>query len=320
MTIPKCSICGWWFPLSPIQFVNGIVCRTCFEESGLPTDNLSVAYKNTPVHVVLENRDRVWQAENRRKALQEGRKAAAELERKRKMTPAELKRERKKIAEEKDKALKAHLREVAAKRQYTKDRKEVVFRSRLFMENDAIIFCPHAGQIAIREMNETKEYKLEKILEFEVLEGGFSIAKGGLGRAVVGALIFGGAGAVVGAVTGGKKSKDVVTSLQLKLTLDDLRSPVRYIEFLSVESKRDGALYKESKERLSEVVAMFKVMFKKYEEAHFERQRETAKEAKEAEERSPTSCADELIKLKGLLDQGVITKTEFQKQKRKVLQ
>lgn len=319
MIIPRCSICGAWFPLRPIQFIDGVVCRDCFRESGLPSADLKASYKTVPVYVVLDDGDRKRQRKERGIHEKERIKRQAEeweIERKEKKAREIERRKR----EEEDR-----VREVAAKKQTIKEKRDrespgfskaVVFHSRWLMEDDAIIFFPNKGRIAIREMAATKEYELEKILEFEVLEGGFSIAKGGLGRAVVGGLLLGGTGAVVGAVTGGKKSKDVVTSLQLKLTLNDPETPVRLIDFISFESKRDGFHYKEGEKRLSEAVAMFKIMFKKNEKVRSENHRERPEEQQES---SRTSCADELIKLKSLLDQGVITKTEFQKQKKRIM-
>lgn len=50
-----------------------------------------------------------------------------------------------------------------------------------------------------------KIYKYSDIVDYELLEDGESITKGGLGRAVVGGALFGGVGAVVGGVTGHKK-------------------------------------------------------------------------------------------------------------------
>lgn len=65
-------------------------------------------------------------------------------------------------------------------------------------------------------------YNYEDILSFELLEDGETITSGGLGRAVVGGLAFGAAGAIVGGVTGGKKSKSLCTSLSIKISINDI--------------------------------------------------------------------------------------------------
>ncbi|EPZ54444.1 hypothetical protein H477_3583 [[Clostridium] sordellii ATCC 9714] len=48
-------------------------------------------------------------------------------------------------------------------------------------------------------------YNYKDIIEFELLEDGESITKGGLGRAVAGGVLLGGVGAIVGGVTGIEK-------------------------------------------------------------------------------------------------------------------
>ncbi len=50
-------------------------------------------------------------------------------------------------------------------------------------------------------------FEFSNLLNFELLEDGETITKGGLGRAVAGGLLFGGVGAIVGGVTGGKKKQ-----------------------------------------------------------------------------------------------------------------
>ena len=54
-------------------------------------------------------------------------------------------------------------------------------------------------------------YSYDDIIDFELLEDGTSVASGGLGRALVGGALFGGAGAIVGGVTGKRKLKIFVT-------------------------------------------------------------------------------------------------------------
>ena len=83
-----------------------------------------------------------------------------------------------------------------------------------------------------------KIYNYSDIVDFELLEDGESITKGGLGRAITGGLLFGGIGAVVGGITGGKRSKSICNSLKIKITVNDMRSPVVYINLLATATKR----------------------------------------------------------------------------------
>lgn len=78
-----------------------------------------------------------------------------------------------------------------------------------------------------------KVYKYSDIVDFELLEDGETITKGGLGAAVVGGVLFQGVGAVVGSVTGKKKTKPICDSLKIKITVSNINNPVVYINFVT---------------------------------------------------------------------------------------
>lgn len=59
-------------------------------------------------------------------------------------------------------------------------------------------------------------FKYEYILDFEIIEDGNTVTKGGLGKALVGGAIFGVAGNLVGSTS--KKTNQVCTQLQIKVT------------------------------------------------------------------------------------------------------
>src|SRR5699024_266446 len=71
--------------------------------------------------------------------------------------------------------------------------------------------------------------RYSNIVDFELIEDGESRAKGGIGRALVGGALFGGAGAVVGGITG-RKNKSYCTGLKVKLTVKNSRESARYIK------------------------------------------------------------------------------------------
>ena len=70
------------------------------------------------------------------------------------------------------------------------------------------------------------------ITGFEVLENNEQIAQGGIGRAVVGGLLFGGAGAIVGGITG-RKQQTLLTSMKIKIERDDPSDPVKFLPLYS---------------------------------------------------------------------------------------
>lgn len=68
-------------------------------------------------------------------------------------------------------------------------------------------------------------HSFSDVIDYELLEDGTSIIKGGLGSAIVGGALFGGVGALVGAAVGGKKQKEIIESMKISITLNDTLRP-----------------------------------------------------------------------------------------------
>lgn len=153
-------------------------------------------------------------------------------------------------------------------------------------------------------------FRHEELAHFELLEDGNSVASGGLGRAAVGGILFGGVGAVVGAVTGGKITKKVLTSLEVVIILNN-----PYRKKITVNCKG-----------MDKSVKSGSMMYKQYmQEAHnlmmFLHGIKARANATSSFRESSTaaSSADELLKFKNLLDMGVITEEEFAIKKKQLL-
>lgn len=148
-------------------------------------------------------------------------------------------------------------------------------------------------------------YSYDDIIDFELLEDGTSVASGGLGRALVGGALFGGAGAIVGGVTGKKKTKDFCNSLRLKITINDISNPVVYINFIESKTKKNGMIYKSIANAAQECLSVLQIICDNNE--------------KHEELQPQNSLADEIMKYKKLLDMGAITQDEFEKKKEELL-
>lgn len=153
--------------------------------------------------------------------------------------------------------------------------------------------------------NKGSLYKYENIVDYELLEDGETITKGGLGRAMVGGALFGGVGAVVGGVTGHRKTKDICNSMKIKITLKDSIRPVEYINLISSSTKKNGIVYKTCYNIAQEIISCFKIICDEKQRRQIENQ--------------PTSSADEIMKFKNLLDAGVITQEEYEAKKKQLL-
>lgn len=154
-------------------------------------------------------------------------------------------------------------------------------------------------------------YNYEDIVDFELLEDGTSVTKGGLGRAVVGGLLFGGVGAIVGGVTGGKKNKGICNSLKIKITINSMSSPTVYVNLINTKTKTDSFVYKTMYHSAQEALSLLQIICNSV---------EAEKGAASAAESRPVSAADEIAKFKALLDSGAITQEEFDAKKKQLLE
>jgi len=106
-----------------------------------------------------------------------------------------------------------------------------------------------------------KVYNCDDIIEYELLEDGISVTSGGLGRAAAGGILFGGVGAIVGGVTGKKKTRSEIENFKIKLTLNNFQSPTVYIELLNKKKiKTNSNKYKEMYEKAQEILSTLAVI------------------------------------------------------------
>ncbi len=125
-------------------------------------------------------------------------------------------------------------------------------------------------------------------------------SKSVIGRALIGGLLLGPVGAVVGGMTG-------VGSKQIKL--NDVDNIIT-IAFTDESDKEYIILFSCTNKKLKKVQEYFKSKFGDKFKKPSDIQPNT---------QSNTSIADELLKLKELLDSGVLTQEEFVEQKNKIL-
>ncbi|MDU1053378.1 zinc-ribbon domain-containing protein [Clostridium baratii] len=110
-----------------------------------------------------------------------------------------------------------------------------------------------------------KIYKFEDISSFELIEDNDTITKGGLGRAVVGGALLGGAGAIVGGITGKRKGKKVINKLFIKITVNDFNNPVVMIKLINVPTKSDSLAYNGAFKTAQEILSLLELIVKQCE-------------------------------------------------------
>ena len=156
-----------------------------------------------------------------------------------------------------------------------------------------------------------KIYKFEDIVEYELLEDGDSITKGGLGGAIAGGLLLGGVGAIVGGVAGKRKSKTVINSLVVKITVNNFQNPAVFINLIQTSTKSNSFIYKSAYQAAQQIMSTLVLI---QNQIQSDKQRTKVGEPKQS-----VSAADEILKYKQLLDLGVISKEEFELKKKQLL-
>lgn len=148
-------------------------------------------------------------------------------------------------------------------------------------------------------------YSFSDVNDYEIRENGNSIAQGRAGSAVAGGLLFGVAGAVIGA-SRSKKVESTCSSMQFIIHVNDISSPTILINLLSVETPKSSQTYQWRVKSAQEFAGTFDYMMKK------------ASESKEPAAKSP-DASDEIKKLADLHAQGILTDEEFSAKKKQLL-
>jgi hypothetical protein len=193
----------------------------------------------------------------------------------------------------------------------------------------------------INNLKIARKYSYKDILECHLIEDGVAITKSSrgsqIGGALVGGLIAGGVGAIIGGLSGQKTSTNLVKSLDLKIIVKDTVNPFFIINFMNNvfeptggqnkigESKESGK-YKYAFERITHWQSLISVLIKRAnEDDNVVSQNNTFNSHVPVVLPDPNSnnksnfVADELLKLSELLKQGIITESEFELQKGKLL-
>lgn len=177
------------------------------------------------------------------------------------------------------------------------------FSSACSFLNTNIYIDENKREIVIYLSNSEKRYiiKFDDILGMEIAENGQR--KSGIGRAVVGGVLFGEVGAIVGAVT----AKTAIDSMKIIFYINSISQPNLTIDLITNAVKTDSTEYKEAFDFAKRIEATVKVILNQNEiksqtlAAYRVVGQGTAKISKE----------DELKGYKELLEKRLITQQEY---------
>lgn len=155
------------------------------------------------------------------------------------------------------------------------------------------------------------------ILSSEISEDSVTVTKTArssqLGGALIGGLALGGTGAIIGGLSGKITSSNKVSKINVSITVNRTRNPLRNISFMNVECEKDKFIYKNAMKQAQHWHALMVVLIKQADSEDTEKVEEAPKSL------SDRSVADELAKLGELRKQGLLTNEEFLSQKAKLL-
>lgn len=152
-------------------------------------------------------------------------------------------------------------------------------------------------------------FKFNNLISYELLEDGEVVTSGGLGSAIIGAMTFGGVGAIVGAATGKKKNCSICSSLKIKLTINDPNNPnmfTQYIDFLIAPEKRTSPKFISSLHTAQSCCSLLEIVLNE-------------KNVDIATDRETTSDINSLKKYHELLECGIITQEDYDLKKKQIL-
>jgi len=97
-------------------------------------------------------------------------------------------------------------------------------------------------------------FDFNSLLSFELQEDGHTLSEGTAVKALAGGLLFGAAGALVGAV-GKKKSRSVCESMVLRIRVNDLQDPLLNYYLIAKKVKNNSDEYSKAKQQAEELIA-----------------------------------------------------------------
>lgn len=159
-----------------------------------------------------------------------------------------------------------------------------------------------------------KVIHFENIVECEIVENSNVMESGGIGRALVGGVIAGGAGAIVGANT--RKSKNIVSNLSIRIVTNEIDDPLYNLALITyqidINKPLYANLYKVAMQFANNVYATIQAIIN-------ENNKNVKEEKSYIQEQDSNNGLEQLEKLAELKEKGIITEQEFEESKKKIL-
>lgn len=154
-------------------------------------------------------------------------------------------------------------------------------------------------------------FPFSDLINYELCENNSVIQESGFDNAVIGGVLFGEVGAIVGAQA--RDTIRVVDSLYIRISLKS--GGMKRITFITAPTSRDTDFYRRTRKIADEIISGLDYIVSDNKNRIAEQSNQDIPD----KTKSVPLIADELLKLKQLLDMGVLTDEEFNRQKQKLL-
>ena len=102
-------------------------------------------------------------------------------------------------------------------------------------------------------------FKFDELVDYNLIENGQTVVQGGvsLKRAAAGGILLGGAGMIIGGLTGKKKIEDHATEIKIEFNVKGLNEGTYEINLLSKPIKKDTLTYKGTIMTAKDIISFF---------------------------------------------------------------
>lgn len=158
-------------------------------------------------------------------------------------------------------------------------------------------------------------YSFSDLISYEIVDDGLEVISSNAGNAAIGGILFGAVGAIAGASAKREISK-TCDDLHIDITVNDLQNPHIVLTLIKGTFDRNSEAYREKADFAKDVASLLA-----YIKANSAPQPVVDPQPKieSPRETGSTNIYDELERLHGLKEKGIITEEEFQKKKESLL-
>lgn len=111
-----------------------------------------------------------------------------------------------------------------------------------------------------KDKNDTGWYSFEDLVSYELIVNNQTVVSGGVGQALIAGAMFGPIGAVAGGIVSKRKSSSKILDMTLRVTSNDFKKPVVFIDLIRKPVKNTSKEYKEAIENAQRIMGALDVI------------------------------------------------------------